>query len=326
MFWYDGYFMIDTGNAKSLKKLRRRKNAEVFGMVAMRLMNVYLDTIKLEGLPETCSERLIKQSLMTYANVTFFKERGALLALPSIPGGNGWNVNGDPVSVHVYSMNGQVNKEVPLFIPGGIDNKFLEVGNNGLKEDPRGVCVWDNQMRYPAMHMIIFYAEAIADTLRTIDVCRKWLKTPNIFVAEQSLVQDIRNAIKTMEENEEIMVLSSGIQTVDKLDLKPTGDVPGNVQKAIELAEWYENQFRERIGFKANTASDKKGENLITDEIHINDNYVDSTLGNRVEYIQKGIDMVNDIFGTNITVKENIKSEGSEQASPEDKEATNGKE
>ena len=56
---------------------------------------------------------------------------------------------------------------------------------------------------------------------------------------------------------------------------------------------------------RANTNVDKKGENLIADEIHANDSYTDSVSDTLVEYLQSQFDFVNQIFGTSIKVVEN---------------------
>lgn len=57
-------------------------------------------------------------------------------------------------------------------------------------------------------------------------------------------------------------------------------------------------------GVENNAQMDKKGENLITEEVEINKEYTEFSVDKATEYIQKGLDDVNKLFGTNITVKE----------------------
>ena len=165
--------------------------------------------------------------------------------------------------------------------------------------------VWENKNRYPFLNHIMYYSKAISDTLRTVDVARTWLKIPAMPVCEESLVESVKAVFEKLKNNDEIIPVSSGIQTVDKFDLKPVGDITKNIQTATELIDWYEMQYRALCGFKSNTAIDKKGENLIADEVHINDSYTDSVTDSLTDYLKDQIDIVNEFFGLNIKVVEN---------------------
>ena len=79
---------------------------------------------KLEGLPDTCSERVILQSLIFNGKVAFYEDNGAIFAMQASVSGKGVNINGDPVNAYVFSKNGIINKEIDLFIKGA-DNSAL---------------------------------------------------------------------------------------------------------------------------------------------------------------------------------------------------------
>ena len=62
-----------------------------------------------------------------------------------------------------------------------------------------------------------------------------------------------------------------------------------------------------------NTNIDKKGENLIEDEISINEEYTNLSLQKRLDCINRHLDMFNELYGENLhaTSNEEIKEENS---------------
>ncbi|MCD8211795.1 MAG: hypothetical protein LUC17_02055, partial [Oscillospiraceae bacterium] len=82
--WFGNLFDIYTGDNKNTtnKKLAKMKNNVEFQRVFADLLTTALDRYKINGLPESCSERVILQSLLWYGAVIFFIKDGELLALP----------------------------------------------------------------------------------------------------------------------------------------------------------------------------------------------------------------------------------------------------
>ena len=307
MIGYDNYFLLDMSRCKSQRKLAKLQNDKVFINTFMKLMDIAFMRYSFENLPDSVSERLIKQALIAYGSVVFFEKNGGVLALAGVPSGGGYNVNGDPVSCWVFARNGMLNEQIPLYIQGGDNDKILTKGNGYTVKtgSSRGVMVWENKNRFPFINYVIYYAKSIADTLRTIDVARTWLKVPSMPVCEESLVESVKDVFNRLKNNDEIIPVSSGIQTIDKFDLKPLGDITKNIQSATELVDWYDMQFRALCGFKSNTAIDKKGENLVTDEVHINDSYTDSVTEDITDFLTDQIDIVNEFFNLDIKVVKN---------------------
>lgn len=313
--WYNNFLMLDMSKNKSRKRLAKYQNNIVFINTFMRLFDIALERYKIHYLPKTINLRVVLESLICYGNATFFKYNGSILSLPAIPSGDGYNINGDPVSAWVFSRNGLFNKEIKLFVEGGQIDPLLRKGTTGaITKDEKGIMVWENKTRYPFLNNIIYYAQAISDTLRTIDVARKWLKVPFIPVCEESLVQSVTTMLKDMGDNVDIIPVSTGVQDINKFNILPIEQSPASIQTATELVDWYENQFRAICGMRANTNVDKKGENLLTDEIHSNDSYTDSVSDTFAEYLQSQFNFVNSVFDTNISVEinNNFQSEESE--------------
>ena len=306
--YMDEYFLVGLGKPTH-KKLTQLQNHKMFAQTFMRLMDTAMRRYRLRGLPDTCSERVILQSLITHGNIVFFKDPqfgDNVLALPGCPSGKGFNINGDPVSAWVYSKNGRVNHDVDLFIKGADEAKKMSEGSivTNSAQKPVGVMVWENETRFPFIETVLYFATSISDTYRTIDVDRMWLKHPFIPVCEESMVASVKEVFSKMLSNEELIPVSTGMQEIDRVDFHDVVGMDVSMKAAMELVDWYEQKFREACGFKSNAQVDKKGENLTEDEVGMNLDYTEKTTNDLIDYLQEQIDFVNEVLGTSITVEE----------------------
>lgn len=305
MLWLNNVFSIwlnpkDTNR----KKAAKFKNNFVFQNEFSKLTQDALNRYHIEGLPSTVSERVVLQSLLWYGYVFFFKKQDNILALPGLPDGSGLNAYGDFNGAYVYGANG-FNERISLIMPGADDSRFLKKTIDGTYSygDGTGVMVWENPLLYPFINTVYYFAQCIADAYRTEDVCRMNIKRPFIVTAEESVVPTVKKYFEDAEDNLEY-IISSGVFPADKITVQPFDANPEYVRVASALIDWYEQKFRERCGFKnQGGAIDKKGENLISDEITQNDEYTEQSVDQVVKYIQQGLDLVNEKFGTNMTAE-----------------------
>lgn len=312
MFWYSNMFNIylsGNGSEMTNKKLSKMKNNIMFQNTFARLLQDALHRYKFNNLPETISERVLLQSLIWYGSAVIFEKDGNLLALPGVPTGDGYNIYGDPASAWVFSATGQFNEPVKTFLPGSDESSFLKKTLSGKQTgDIKGVFIRENALCYPFIRQCIFFADAIADSMRTLDVCRQNIKQPFVVVAEESIVNSVREFFKKRNNNEEY-IINSGVFPADKISLLPFETNADNLNNATELVDWYENKWRELCSIENNGQIDKKGENLIQSEVDVNDEYTEMSVDKCLKYIQEGLDYVNTLFGTNITVEPNRKEE-----------------
>ena len=331
MWWFSQFFGFaiypfggDCGK-RNKTKINKIKNDILSIITTVRLMLIALERYDFKGLPDTISKRVILQSLLWYGSVAIFEKNGSLFGLPATPAGDGFNIYGDPGSAFVYSRNGRLNEEVKLFIPGSDTDSFLKQGTVSKQTGkPQGVMIWENNARFPFINTVMFYADAISDTFRTLDVCRFWMKRPAIFTAEESEVQTINRFIQQMENNNEYAISSGILGKETKLIETHTDN--GALDSCTSLIEWYENKFRELCGIDSNSQQDKKGENLITAELSINDEIQTANLDQSIDEINRCLEDVNKIFGTSIEcikkdrgVKDGVQRiSESENGSPDD--------
>ena len=306
--WYDGCFNIflSGGNVgkQNRKRLAKFKNNVMFQNTFARLTQDALQRYEFKGLPDTISERVLAQSLLWYGGVCIFEKDGSLLCLPACPTGDGYNIYGEPSKVWVFSRNGQYNKSVDVYIHGSDESAFLRRGISGAmaSKNPKGVYIWENALRFPFINYTAFFSRVIADTMRTLDVCRVNIKRPYIIVAEESVVNTVKQFFNDRDNNEDY-IISSGIFSADKVNLLPITTNSDNLTACTSLIEWYENQYRMLCGVENNAQMDKKGENLISAEDSINEEYTEFSVDKALKYISLGLEDVNKLFGTNISVQ-----------------------
>lgn len=306
--WIAPYISIQLP-AESNRKLNKRKNQTTWQNVFIQLMKTALDRYYIDGLPDTCSQRVILQSLLWYGKVLFFRRNGNIYALPCVNSTDGYTVYGEWRSAYWIGLNGQ-SEDVTLAIPGGTNFlKDIILGTSRPRPVEDGVLVRENSIMYPFIMYVWQYADYMADTLRTLDTARVHLKHPYVITAEQSIIPSIKKWLNDTKDNQDTIV-SSGVFPADQLtiqDLNVSGDV---VTSVTSLYEWYESQFLGLCGIAHNAQADKKGENLIMPEIGIDNESDNTNLNSCMDYIQAGLDTVNEQFGLDLHVRSTHISNG----------------
>lgn len=315
MTWYSPYFSIplniESGKITN-KKLNKIKNDFVMQNEVIRNITDALDLrYDIIGLPETCSKRVVLQSLLFYGYVFFFEKQNNLLALPGMPDGSGINVYADFAGAYVYGANGY-NERINLYIPGSDESAFLQRTIEGNRSGTSGgVMVRENKMLYPFINQCMYYAERQADTLRKIETAEKNAAAPYIITAEESIINTVKSFMQHRDNNEEY-IISSGIFPADKIKLLPFDISADAIRVMTSTYDWYCSHFRELCGVKASTNIDKKGENLIQDEVNINDDYTAGQIDKVIAELNIGFDTVNKMFGVNISAKRKEVDNGSD--------------
>lgn len=297
---------LKNGTKKRIRTMYR--NSYIFNITVNRLINVYMSTYKIRArtpwgsdsdkLPPGMSERVIKLSFLMNActafligvnyNGSYYPGKYAFYAYPS---GKGFNFNGDPLSCNVMSLyNGIIQNEVPLYISGETDDELLKLGFGQFEtEEPRGFLVWENEARFPMIYTILYYALKITQAYMTLDTTMFWLNIPVIFTADKSLVESIDNLVEKIAAREAYTIQGGAIGDVGQATNIMNTNVNGQSLKDVtSLIEWLESKIREEYGIDSNPQMDKKGENLQTAEITVNNEYQALRSRSRIDTMNEG--------------------------------------
>ena len=315
-------FQGDLGT-RTKKRIAKYENDRTFLMVLMRLIDMALDyRYQIDNLPDTMDERVLKQSLLFYGNCTLFDLDGVPIGLPSAPDGKAYDVYGNAGSSYVFSKNGRINFTVPLnykYSNSVLSDKKLLLGDvTKNAEVANGVVIWERKSRMPFIWTTIYYAERIADTLRTLDLDRRWMKRPFIPRCEESEGKSFDESLKAFMNNEDFSI-SLKSRNLDKTDIFTVDLAPDLITHVTQLIEWYESQYKILCGIEANSQVDKKGENLISDEIDVDRMYGEMQDDSIIDYMNEQVDIYNRLTGANITfVKNSTKKREEENNAADD--------
>lgn len=287
---------------KTKKQLETYKNNFVFRNEFMRNMLDALNRYEFEGLPDTCSQHVMLESLLFNGTVILFEKNGSLLSLPGRVDGSKMNNYGDFGKAWVYGMAG-FTEDIKIAIPGGDESAFLRstIGGEASREG-KGVLIRENIACFPFINYTIYYSERMADSLRKIEVAQRNAASPYIIACEESVIPTVRKFMEARDNNEDY-IISSGVFPADKISLLPFDIQADSIKTMSENYDWYSNHYRELCSIKNNSQMDKKGENLISTEVDVNDEYTESQVNNVLDSIQEGLDLTNKLFGCNIKVK-----------------------
>ena len=262
-----------------------------------------------DGLPETIDERFFKYTLFLYGKVTFFRDGDTLLALNGAPSGQqdiyyvpeGMIVS-NPRLLKSYNLKRGVDCEVVYCSDIDMYDQF-ELG--GLYT------------------LVAKTATMLADGDLSISVAQKNKRLINVLAAEdQNTKNSIDVVIKKQYAGEPYaVVMKSLIDNVQSVPIVEKG-TNQDLMQLIEAQQYILSHFYESLGLQ--THDQMKKERLITAEVNDNDNIAKLNIDDILASIQEGLDRVNAMFGTSISVKLNpilIVDESSEPE-PEPEEET----
>lgn len=308
--WFYGMtdIPIDLGDTnRNRKMLRKYRDNLTFQVVFSEQYGHALDRVGVKGLPIQMSKRVLLESLIWHCSAVFFKkeEDDNWYLLPGVPTDES-NINGDPGYAEVFSLNGKFNKRVKLYIPGTDISDFLKVNglSYGENEEPNAMILWENKQRFPYIYSVIKTSLEIADTYRTLDICRSNIKNPQVFYGEESMQKTVEKYLEMRESNASAGFISTGILEADKLKVVPFDPKGTSLSDVTALIEWYDNKAKERNGVKNNSQMDKKGENLVEAEVDVTDESTKKNSSDLVDYLNEQMEEINKFTGLNIVFED----------------------
>lgn len=289
--WFNTLFPFMAYDDKVNKKAAEFENAVEFQNVFNRLVNIYLYSIHFEGLPETCNERFFKLNLLLSGKACLVNDDELGYLTLGVSNLDNINIYGEVGHIRAYGWNG-FNKEYINYMYGA-DNT-----------DAKAVICRDNELAYPIVYTLFEYAKRLTNTMRTLDVTSKKLKTPYFITCDESQKTSIKKILDDIDFNKDAIIANRSTMP-NEFNVLQTGVNP---QAISTLWQHYSNlqaEIRTTLGINSATNLDKK-ERLITYEAHANDIITDMNLDIRIKSYEKFCDTVNELFGLNISVVNNI--------------------
>lgn len=242
-----------------------------------RLRSLALSMFEWENLPESCSARMLEQSLFTYGNAIFVDdpERG-FLAIKCNPSGE-FNVNEEAISYKAY-------------------------GINYSRDFDRKDCVYirNNYLEKPTDITIMLFASRLAEAERTIDVNIKAQKTPRFIRGTDKALNTLKNIWLDYDGNEPVIVIGKQVD-IDSIKVEDI-TAPFVADKVQQYKRDIWNECMTFLGIN-NNPNDQKKERMIVDELNANNDLVNINAQAMLLTRQEACNAINKKYGLDIKIR-----------------------
>lgn len=292
--WLSNMFPWFDYNTLSKKKVALYENDVEFQNMFYNLLNILMYSFSIEGLPDSCNERFFKLNLIFNGYAALIKDPDlGYLSLGVRPTVNSsqLNIYGEFPDVMAFGWNG-FNKQYTNYMYG-TDNS-----------DAEAVICRDNDMMYPMINIIWIYAKRLTDTMRTLDVTARKLKTPYFITCDEAQKSSIKKILEDVDFNQDSIIANRSTMP-NEFNVLQTGVQPESVRVLWEHYSNLESEIRTFLGINSAANLDKK-ERLVVDEAQANDILTDINIQYRLKSYQQFCDTVNNLWGLNISFVSNI--------------------
>ena len=249
-----------------------------------RLFNLFsslaLNRFTWNNLPQGMESRHIENALFKYGQAGFVddKELG-LLCLPASP--IGVNVYGDPTEIKLtgngYSKQFKINDVVRIL---------------------------NNDVAYPTILHINYYADKIAQIDKTIDMNIKHQKTPYIIKTTKQNELSMKNLIQRIERDDPAIFIDEKLSNGNDTGLLVDSTLaPFIADKLQEHKNNLVNELLTILGLNNNDSNNMKKERLIVDEVNANNQEIEMYLDVDYKTRENACEEINEKFGLNISVE-----------------------
>lgn len=292
--WLSNMFPWFDYNTLSKKKVALYENDIEFQNMFYNLLNILMYSFSIEGLPDSCNERFFKLNLIFNGYAALIKDPDlGYLSLGVRPTVNSsqLNIYGEYPDVMAFGWNG-FNKQYTNYMYG-TDNS-----------DAEAIICRDNDMMYPMINIIWMYAKRLTDTMRTLDITARKLKTPYFITCDEAQKSSIKKILEDVDFNQDSIIANRSTMP-NEFNVLQTGVQPESVRVLWEHYSNLESEIRTFLGINSAANLDKK-ERLVVDEAQANDILTDINIQYRLKSYQQFCDTVNNLWGLNISFVSNI--------------------
>ena len=247
---------------------------------------------KYVGLPETIPERVLELNLQTYGNVCITHVNDNLYCLTG-------NFGGEPNANYMPTIY-------------TVANPYLKFNAN-LRINEDCIIIPSDSLYIGLYPLCSKYAQLIAKSETTLRVNNIVSRIPYAIVApDDSTKASAELFLKDLQKGN--IGIMGDRSILDDLKTIPFGAGAGvtRLTDLIEYNQYLKGSWLNEIGLAS--ATNMKRESLNDDETHLNDDILLPLVNDMLECRKDGVEKVNQMYGTNISVELNSAWENREQA------------
>lgn len=242
-------------------------------------INLAIKRFKWDNLPEGLTSDILEEMIITYGQLGAFKDKSLIKILPAHASSK-MNVYNQPLTYMLYGFNGETHN---------ISAKEMV----RLRNNPLGTADKENLM---------IFARRLDNIEQTQEVNLFQQCIPKLITTNRDGLLTAKNIIKKLKEfSFVILAREKGINNQIRQDDVIDTSSPYLLDKLSDYDNYMVNKVMTYLGI--NNANIDKKERLISDEVNANNDQILSILDMYYECRQEFCDLVNEKFGTNITVE-----------------------
>lgn len=255
------------------------------------LTNLYISSVKWEGLPAGIDSRAVEYILLTYGCGALFSEDGGHL-FGACSNMERLNINYNPVEVLITAPNGGIGPWVRHTVPWVCEGQIM---------DADCALCWDTMTRTPIRQDINYYAMRLAKIDRIIDVNSEAQLTPYIIVGSdaqemnsRALIEKLRSHAQFITYNNQLGDIGDTIQVL-QTEAPYMGDVLYKLKKDLT------SEFLTSIGIDNDPNADKMQHRPVAEVIQNNEQVMIARRA-RLEPRRQFCEKARELFGLEINV------------------------
>ena len=237
----------------------------------------------IEGLPKTIDEYYLKSNLLIDGEICITEFNEKLYAVQGSPGGK----PDEYYRPTVYTVANPV------------------LGSKTVNDGIDGVIIYnapiDAYIPGGLYGLITQTATLLADNIVSIN-CTQINARVTALVSADSKSQQIEaeNTMQSIYAGKPFKVLRSDILEKIKINPIATANTSSNIAELVELNNYIISNYFQSIGIRANNL--RKKSHMLQDEIDVQNNFLQISIYEIITSWQKGLDRVNEMYGTDIKV------------------------
>lgn len=262
------------------KRQTNIKNTLVFHDYYSRLKNIALSVFKWEGLPKSCNERFLEDTLFHFGVAVFVEDPEMSYLNLKVTPSDTLNVYNEPLSYQAFST-----------------------GYSEFYHKDECIIIRNNLMEKSTDSTIVMFAERLAEIELAIEINIKAQKTPILVRCDEKTRLTLETVYAQYQGNKPVIFGAKSLQE-NPLEVLTT-DAPFVADKLREEKRAIWNEALEFLGINTNPA-DKKKERLITSEVDSNNEQIDIQSLTMLLCRQKACEEINEKYNLNLSVSQRV--------------------
>ena len=293
----DPYFGSRLSLSEKYEKEARIQNNETYLLWYNRLLEIAINGIKWEGLPEEIEPRFVEWLLCFNGSAIFFYDEDAeAYSVMQYASSGPYDIYREPLRRRAFS-------EGFITTP---DGRIARYSYDGLTPE-NSVIIWNNYTHTPDILAIRNYARRLAELDRAIDVNLRGQKTPKMVLCDDKQRLTLQNLIKKYDGNIPFIFGTtqlaefSDIQVLDTSVPYISGELSILKRQVLAEAMTY---------FGVENSSSEKRERLVTDEVLSNLGTVEMQRQTRLDSRTRTCEKIMKMFDLDVNVRFNAPDVG----------------